>query len=55
MFLDPYQILGRELGLEQAKVVLVLEAVERGVEQVGGEGGHHTAEEHLPREFVLPE
>ena len=53
--LRSYQVLGRELSLEQAEVVLVLESVEGGVEQVGGEGGHHATEEHLPREFVLPE
>ena len=27
----------------------VLEAGEDGVEEVGGEGGHHAAEEDLPR------
>ena len=51
---DGDQVLGSELGLEEAEVVLVLEAVERGVEQVGGEGGRHAAEEDLPRKFVFP-
>lgn len=52
---DGDQVLGSELGLEETEVVLVLEAVERRVEQVGGEGCSHAAEEHLPRKFVLPE
>ena len=52
---DSHQVLGRELGLEQPEVVLVLEAVEGRVEQVCREGGRHAAEEDLPRQLVLPE
>ena len=52
---DGDKILGRELGLEEAEVVLVLESVEGGVEQVGGEGCDHATKENLPRKFVFPE
>lgn len=52
---DGDKILGRELGLEEAEVVLVLESVEGGVEQVGGECCDHATKENLPRKFVFPE
>ena len=40
---------------EQPEVALIPEPPERAVEQVGGEGGHHAAEEGLPGEFHVPE
>ena len=52
---DRHQVFGSEFGFEQPEVVFVLETVKGGVEQVGGEGGRHAAEEHLPGELILPE
>ena len=43
------------LGTEEAKVALVAEVVEGGVEEVGGEGGDHAAEEDLPGQLHAPE
>lgn len=51
---DRDEIFGSELRLEQPKIVLVLEPVEGGVEQIRGEGCRHAAEKHLPRQLVLP-
>ena len=41
--------------LEQPEVPLIPEAPEGRVEEVGGEGGHHAAEEGLPGELHVPE
>ncbi len=44
---DDHEVARDELGLEEAEVPLVLEAVEGRVEDLGGEGGGDAAEEHL--------
>ena len=52
--IDRHQVFGSELGLEKAKVVLVLEAVKGRIEQVCREGRGHAAEKDLPGELVFP-
>ena len=42
------------VGLELAEGALVAEAGEGRVEEVGGEGAHHAAEERLPRQLHVP-
>ena len=42
------------VGLELAEGAFVAEAGEGRVEEVGGEGAHHAAEERLPRQLHVP-
>ena len=42
------------VGLELPEGALVAEAGEGRVEEVGGEGAHHAAEERLPRQLHVP-
>ena len=50
-----YQVFRYELWFEESKVSLIFKSVKGRVEKVGGEGGHHAAEEDLPGEFIFPE
>jgi len=43
------------VGLEETEHAVEMKIVERGVEEITGERGHHAAEERHPAELQTPE